>query len=237
MKEDAHSDGLYDVVVMALSLLVVWGEHAEDIATGYFAEDGGGHPDRQDLLLQNSPCTLLLSKASPSSLQPLAAGLNVANLNLISRFASADDVLVGGTKSDAAVLSAKIIKMCLRHTNNIAPSHDARIGLSAFRAALGGGSHMFQVLLGAFDKLDDDASTSEEGSVERMEQLVLMATIMLETVAVSVSSQPDLARAILLGGENNEDWRLVDKMVSSVMSTSDLMSASRENNQTAEDDR
>lgn len=96
---------------------------------------------------------------------------------------------------------------------------------------------MFQVLLGAFDKLDDDASTSEEGSVERMEQLVLMATIMLETVAVSVSSQPDLARAILLGGENNEDWRLVDKMVSSVMSTSDLMSASRENNQTAEDDR
>ena len=75
------------------------------------------------------------------------------------------------------------------------------------------------------------------GSVERMEQLVLMATIMLETVAVSVSSQPDLARATLLGGENNEDWRLVDKMVSSVMSTSDLMSASRENNQTAEDDR
>ena len=66
----------------------------------------------------------------PSSLQPLAAGLNVANLNLISRFASADDVLVGRTKSDAAVLSAKIIKMCLRHTNNIAPSHDARIGLS-----------------------------------------------------------------------------------------------------------
>ena len=59
VKEDAHSDGLYDVVVMALSLLVVWGEHAEDIATGYFAEDGGGHPDRQDLLLQNSPCTLL----------------------------------------------------------------------------------------------------------------------------------------------------------------------------------
>ena len=89
---------------------------------------------------------------------------------------------------------------------------------------------MFQVLLGAFDKVIGDAS---EGYSEGMDQLVLLVSIMLETVAVSVSSQPDLARAILLGGENNEDWRLVDKMVSSVMSTSDLMSASRENNQTA----
>jgi len=231
--KDDSADGLYDVVVMALSLLLVWGDHAEDMSHGLFAEDGTDQ--QQNVFLQNSPCTLLLSRAPPSSLWPhasssaAAATLNVANLNLISRLASSSS---GGSssKSDAALLSTKVIKMCLHHENDTADP----MGLSAFRTALGGGRHLFLVLLDAFDKI---LGTEEEGYVEEegMERLVLMTTTLLETVAVSVSSQPDLARAILLGGEkkkNNkeeeEDWRLVDKLVACVMSTSDLMNASRQ---------
>jgi len=245
VKDDASSDGLYGVVVMALSLLLVWGENAEDVAHGYLPEQVvGANAEQQNLLLQHSPCNLMLSKASPSSLQPaLTAGLNVANLNIISRFASADDVLVGGSKSNAALLSSKLVKMCLRHANTIALNDNAasnmRIGLSAFRAALGGGSHIFEILLGAFDKLSKSGDGASEAVAyfECMEQLALMVTTLLEAVAVSVSSQPDLCRAILLGGENAENWGLIEKMVSMVLTTSNLLTSSRETeNNTPQDD-
>jgi len=218
-EEDGHLE-LYNVVSMALSLLLVWGENAEDIAATLSEES----PD-QNVLLQASPCTLLLSKASPSSLVPQATTTitNVANLNLISHLVSnSDDVLVGGAKSDAALLSSKVVKMCLRHST---VASDPSIGLSTFRAALGGGQHMFNVLLDAVEKLvGDDASAYSQG----LGRVALLATTMLESVAVSASTQPDLAQSILLGGENKQDWRLVDKMVSIITSTGELMTKSRE---------
>ena len=219
-EEDGHSE-LYNVVTMALSLLLVWGENAEDIAATLSEES----PD-QNVLLQASPCTLLLSKASPSSLVPQAATAmsSVANLNLISHLvSSSEDVLVGGAKSDAALLSSKVIKLCLRHST---VASDPSIGLSTFRAALGGGRHMFNVLLDAVEKIvGDDASYTYSQGLGRV---ALLATTMLESVAVSASTQPDLAQSILLGGEKKQDWRLVDKMVSIITSSGELMTKSRE---------
>jgi len=219
-EEDGHLE-LYNVVSMALSLLLVWGENAEDIAATLSEES-----PVQNVLLQASPCTLLLSKASPSSLVPQATTTmsNVANLNLISHLVgSSEDVLAGGAKSDAALLSSKVVRLCLRHST---VASDPSIGLSTFRAALGGGRHMFNVLLDAVEKLvgDDASDTYSQG----LGHVALLATTMLESVAVSASTQPDLAQSILLGGENKQDWRLVDKMVSIITSTGELMTKSRE---------
>ncbi|KAL3822464.1 hypothetical protein ACHAXA_006892, partial [Cyclostephanos tholiformis] len=212
VQDDADSD-LIDVGINALSLLLVWGQHAEDMAKSL--------PDQS--LLRFSPCMLLLSKASPTSLQPHSAHitLNIANLNLISRLVNfADDGL--GLKS--ALLSTKIIKMCVKHAcvaKDISLDIARSLGFIDLRVALGGGSHIFNVLLCTLDKLICDGSS--QSYLHGTEQQVLMASILLETIAVSVSAQPDLAKLILLGDEKQENWRLLDKISLCIVGTIDIM--------------
>ncbi|KAL9184106.1 hypothetical protein ACHAXT_002192 [Thalassiosira profunda] len=229
-KEDAPPE-LFDVAVAALSLIHVWGEHAEDIADNYVAVGGPG----QNALLQSSPCTLLLSRASPSSLHHTTSQLAISNLGLISRYATVENaVAVGDTKAHAALLASKVVKMCLRHASDASdPSQvTAQGSASAIRVALGGESQtMNQVLLAAFDKLlgdEDDSTAPGEAHFQGKEELVHMGMLMLETVASSVSGQPDLARSILLGGENGKDWTLVDKMVACILGTSRLLNDHRD---------
>ena len=210
----ADDYGLYDVAVAALSLLLVWGEHAEDVA-----DDNGLRAEPQQ-----GPCALLLSRCPPSSLRPLvsggAMGLNVTNLDLVSRYSSAH----GGFASRsgvAAVLSASLIKICLRHADSAMPP---AMQHGAFCVALGGGSHLFRALLSALDGLLDESGA--EGGVRTSEQ----ATVLLEAVAASISRQPDLTRVLLLGDNMKEDWRIVDKMVSIIVTTGNRLNASRESN-------
>jgi hypothetical protein len=98
---------LKDVGLMALSLILVWGQHAEDMIKSL--------PDQD--LLQYSPCTLLLSKVSPNSLQPYdeAVTLSFANLNLISRLVNIDN---DGLGFELALLASKIVKMCIQHATS-----------------------------------------------------------------------------------------------------------------------
>jgi len=226
VKEDVDSY-LNDVGIAALSLLLAWGQHAEDLAKSL--------PDQD--LLQYSPCTLLLSKASPTSLQSHSADitLNIANLNLISRLAHvANDDL--GLKS--ALLASRIIKMCVQHANiakDVSYENARSMGFIDSRVALRGGNHIFKVLLCTFDKLVGDDSSLVY--LEGMEHQVLMASILLETVTFSVSTQPDLARAILVGDEKQEDWRLLDKIVLCVASTIDLLNNAREDQDSVGDER
>ena len=56
-----------------------------------------------------------------------------------------------------------------------------------------------------------------------------MVSILLESVAVCVSIQPDLARAILVGDKKMEDWRLFDKIVFCVLITSNMLNDSQDN--------
>lgn len=226
VKEDVDLE-LYDVAAMALSLMLVWGEQTDDLAESPLDENR----------VKGSLYTLLLSKASSSSLHPhdAIASLNVANLNLISRLACNSDDIVR-VKSNSAMLSARIIKMCLRHANfvdeNGVGKYRTNVESNAFRVALEGGRHMFEVLLRILDRhASDDIS---EDNAKGIEHQVLLATIMLETVAGSVSSHPDLARAFLLGG-NGEDWRLVDKIVLCIASTNNIMNHSREDQGTWDD--
>jgi hypothetical protein len=99
---------LKDVGLIALSLILFWGQHAEDMIKSL--------PD-QDLVLQYSPCTLLLSKVSPNSLQPYDAAvtLSFANLNLISRLVNIDNDELG---LELALLASKIVKMCIQHATS-----------------------------------------------------------------------------------------------------------------------
>jgi hypothetical protein len=226
VKENADSD-LNDVGIKALSLLLVWGQHAEDIAKNL--------PDQN--LLQFSPCTLLLSKASPTSLQPHSSDvtLNIANLNLISRLANfADD----GLSLKSALLSTRIIKMCVTHAyaaKDVSHENARNMGFIDFRVALGGGSHIFKVLLLFFDKLI--GSDSYQLYLDGTEHQVLMASIMLETVAFSVSTQPDLAKLILLGDQKQEDWRLLDNISLYIVGTIDLMNNHSEDEDSVRDNR
>lgn len=226
VKEDVDSD-LNDVGIAALSLLLAWGQHAEDLAKSL--------PDQD--LLQYSPCTLLLSKASPTSLQPHSADitLNIANLNLISRLAHVANEDLG---LKLALLSTRIIKMCVQHANiakNISYENARSMGFIDFRVALRGGNHIFKVLLCTFDNFVGDDSS--QVYLEGMEHQVLVASILLETIAFSVSTQPDLARAILVGDEKQEDWRLLDKIVLCVASTIDLLNNAHEDQDSVGDDR
>lgn len=226
VQEDVDLE-LYDVATVALSLLLLWGEHTDDLAESPLDENR----------IKGSLCTLLLSKASSSALHPhdAIASLNVANLNLISRLAyNSDDIVM--VKSNSAMLSARIIKMSLRYANHVdehgGAAYRMNIESSAFRVALEGGRHMFEVLLRILDRhASNDIS---EGNVNGMEHQVLLATVILETVAASVSSHPDLARAFLLGG-SGEDWRLVDKIILCIASTSNIMNHSREDQGTGDD--
>jgi len=200
-----------DLGLMALSLILVWGQHSEDIAKNL--------PDQD--LLHYSPCNLLLSKACPNSLQSHAAAvnLNIVNLKLISRLAV---IGVDGLGVESALLASKIFKMCLQHANKGA--HD--MGFIDFRRTLGCGNQLFLVLLSIFDKFDGDDTSCIY--LQRMDQQVLMASIVFECVAISVSTQPDFARSILLGDKNTEDWRLLDKIVSFILSTSKMLNDSRD---------
>lgn len=200
-----------DLGLMTLSLILVWGQHSEDIAKNL--------PDQN--LLHYSPCNLLLSKACPNSHQShaAAANFNIVNLKLITRLAV---IGVDGLGVESALLASKIVKMCLQHANKGA--HD--MGFIDFRRTLGCGNQLFLVLLSIFDKLDGDDTSCIY--LQRMDQQVLMASIVFECVAVSVSTQPNFARSILFGDKNTEDWRLLDKIVSFILSTSKMLNDSRD---------
>ena len=225
-KVDADMD-LCTVSAIALCLILVWGEHSDDL--------------KEPLCDQNrfSLCALLLSKASCSALHDFRSSLNVANLNLISRLASCsyDDV---GVMSKSAMLSARIIKMCLRQTafvDNIGfECNRTCVNLNDFRIALAGGSRIiFEALLAILDKHASDGLSKSYSKC--METKALLATVLLETVASSVSSHPDLARDFLLGGDGHDDWRLLDKIASCIASTGNVMNCSREEQGNVHDDR
>lgn len=217
--DEVSSPELDRVVAMALSLVLVWGEHAEDASSFFEVES------QDDVLLSQSPCVLLLSKCTPTSIQGQTSTLNVANLNLVSQFITvehaAGDISI---KADIALLSSRIIKMCLRHTN-VASRHsnDASFSLNAFRLALGGGGvHVvFNALLAALNKL------THPDSPDSSQRLNSMAILLLETISVSLASSGDLARSIIIGGGTSQDWSLVDKIVSIITDTDSLINKSR----------
>lgn len=207
---DAIADtrsNIHALSVTALSLLLLWGENAEDITRKHESPD-------ESLLLQ-SPCNLLLCKASlPDSEEASDNNCNVANLSLISRYVSVDNVIIGGMKAKSALLSAKIIKMCLQHASASSGVYgDTRTGLSVFRAALGGGKLIFDALYDTFDKVTNSSS------LDTNEDAVVMAVIMLETIAISVDSHPELARSMLVGTEITQNWKLTDLIVAFVTKT------------------
>ena len=216
--DDVSSPELDCVVAMALSLVLVWGEHAED-ASSFFEVDS-----QDDVLLSQSPCVLLLSKCTPASIQGQTSALNVANLNLISQFIIVDHAVGDmSIKADIALLSSRIIKMCLRHTN-VASRHsnDASFSLNAFRLALGGGVHVvFKTLLATLNRI------THPDSPDLSQRLYSMAILLLETISVSLASSGDLARSIIIGGGTSQDWSLVDKIVSIITDTDSLIEKSR----------
>ena len=215
--DDVSSPELDCVVAMALSLVLVWGEHAED-ASSFFEVEG-----QDDVLLSQSPCVLLLSKCTPTSVQGQTSTPNVANLNLISQYITEHAVGDTSVKADIALLSSRIIKMCLRHTN-VASRHsnDATFSLNAFRLALGGGVHVvFQALLATLNRI------TEPDTPESSQRLHSMAILLLETISVSLASSGDLARSIIIGGGTSQDWSLVDKIVSIITDTDSLIDKSR----------
>lgn len=208
---------IHDLSVTALSLLLLWGENAEDITRKHESPD-------ESLLLQ-SPCNLLLCKASLPDSEASDNNFNVANLSLISRYASVDNVIIGGMKAKSALLSAKILKMCLQHASASSGVYgdDARTGLSVFRAALGGGKLIFDALFDTFDKLINSSSLGTN------EDAVVMAVIMLETIAISVDSHPELARSMLVGTEITQNWKLTDLIVAFVTKTVGVLRKVNEN--------
>jgi len=192
----------YAVSEVALALLLVWYEHAEDITSSDSSQD----------LHHHSPFNLLLSTTPSPSQQRYANGPNDVTLNLISRFIDVDYALIGGLRSNVAIMSAQVINLCLRNTT-IANgfNRDINVGSNTFLAALGGGAHLCEILQSAFHKLLDDKSVTQQ-----LEELLVMTLAVTEMVAISVEFQPYLARGVLMGGENEESWKLIDIMVTSL---------------------
>ena len=208
--------------VMSLSLLLVWGEHAEDITRKLESPE--------ESLLVLSPCNLLLCKACLPASQSTDDRCNIANLNLISHYPSVDNIVAGGAKSKSALLSAKIVKMCLEHASSSSGVYgDTRIGLSVFRAAIGDGKTVFNTLFDTFVKL------TNEKSLEGEDDAVLLAVILLETVAISVNSHPELARSMLVGTEASQNWKLLDLIVASVNDTVELLPKSADENESVDE--
>ena len=211
-----------DLSVISLSLLLLWGENAEDITRKLES------PEENLLVL--SPCNLLLCKASLPASRSTDSCCNIANLNLISRYPSVDNIVAGGSKAKSALLSAKIVKMCLEHARTSSGVYgDTRIGLSVFRAALGGGMMIFNTLFDTFDNLTHDSS------LDANDDSVLMAVILLETVAISVNSHPELARSMLVGTEVSQNWKLIDLIVASVNDTVELLAKSADENESVDE--
>lgn len=213
-----------DLAVVSLSLLLLWGENAEDITRKVESPE--------ESLLVLSPCNLLLCKACLPASKSTDGNCNIANLNLISRYASVDNITAGGAKSKSALLSAKIVKMCLEHASTSSGVYgDTRIGLSVFRAAIGDGMMIFNTLFDIFDNMRNDCSLEGE------DDSVLMAVILLETVAISVNSHPELARYMLVGTEISQNWKLTDLIVASVSGTVELITKSADENENVDEQK
>jgi len=211
-----------ELSVMSLSLLLLWGEHAEDITRKLESSE--------ENLLVLSPCNLLLCKASLPASRSSDGSCIIANLNLISRYASVDNIIAGGAKAKSSLLSAKLVKMCLDHTSTSSGVYgDTRIGLSVFRAALGGGMTIFNTLFNTFYKLTNDSSLEGNGDS------VLLAVILLETVAISVHSHPELARSMLVGTAVSQNWKLIDMIAAAVTDTVELLAKSADENESVDD--
>lgn len=202
-------DDAYAVSEVALALLLVWNEHAEDITSSDSSQD----------LHHHSPFNLLLSATPSPSQQSYATRPNDVNLNLISRFIDVDSALIGGLRSNVAIMSAQVINLCLRNTT-IANgfNRDMNVGSNTFLAALGGGAHLCEILQSAFHKLVDDNSDAKQ-----LEELLVMTLAVTELVAISVEFQPYLARGVLMSGENEESWKLIDIMVTSLKNVPSLI--------------
>ena len=204
------SSTMTDLSVMSLSLILLWGEATEDITDNFVSPDGSH--------LALSPCNLLLSKACLPAFQPSDKSSNVANLSLLSRYCSVDNIVAGGARSKSALLSARILKMCLEHAiTSFGVSGESRIGLSVYRSALGGGVVIFNTLIDAFDRLKSDSS------VETNDDSALMTVILLEIVAISVSDHPELARSMLVGTEVSQNWKLINLINDSLNDTVGLL--------------
>ncbi|KAL7468395.1 hypothetical protein ACHAXS_008626 [Conticribra weissflogii] len=202
-------DDSFAVSEIALTLLLLWNEHAQDIASSHSSQD----------LHHHSPFHLLMSTAPLPSHQHYSMELSDANLNLISRFIDVDNALIGGLRSNVAILSAQLINSCLKNMAVASGFNgDINVGLSTFRAALRGGAHLHDILLSAFHKLVDDTSVSQQ-----LEELLVMTSAVTEMVALCVEVQPDLARGVLMGGENEDSWKLVDLMATSLQGVPALL--------------
>jgi len=218
------SSNINDLAVISLSLLLLWGENAEDITRKLESSD--------ESLLALSPCNLLLCKACLPVSKSTDSSCNIANLNLISRYPSVDNIVAGGAKSKSALLSAKIVKMCLEHASTSSGVYgDTRIGLSVFRAALGGGMMIFNTLFDTFDRLQNDSY------LDGNDDSVLMAVTLLETVAISVTSHPELARSMLVGTEVSQNWKLIDLIVASVNDTVELVGKSADEDESVNEEK
>ncbi|KAL7485925.1 hypothetical protein ACHAW6_011512 [Cyclotella cf. meneghiniana] len=200
---NGESSFLFALAEIALSLLLVWGGHTEHIFLGPSDES----PCENFII--SSPYTLLMSKASSSSLQDKLQS-NVSNLHVISRFLNVENV------TSLCILSAKVIKMSLRHATIAA--QDSKRGQSTLTASPSAFAHCLhntsKMLFLSLRKL---FSKSNNFFVQ-MKQLSVLAVVSLEAVTLSVS-QPDIAKSLLVGERGSAEFQLVDELVTSIEST------------------
>jgi hypothetical protein len=201
------------VADVALSLLLVWGRHAE-----YMVISTGGQPQNS---ISQSPCNLLLSRAPPSSIENRSQP-NVSNLSIIASYMSMNLEHL----SSSALLASKLIKMCLRYSSVAAQCSSGVSGeqvlISSFPSAFSGCvSAISQALVSSLKKLYGES----DDHFPQMEQMSVFTNINLETIALSVNQQPELARKILVGDEGSNGIKLVDEIVTSIESTVSLINA------------
>ena len=219
------SSKVHDITKSALALILQWGEHVEAMTLekhGYASSYGNGLAIEDAAgvvtpstgkamasdLQSSSPLQLLLSFA-PNPFRPSSSigglialstennahGALISNLNLLTRY------LGDSTDAGTADSTARIVMMALRHADAIAAlsmaGQQSRPGDVSVTKALGGGEQMHRSLESLLKRSMDKASSHFDRC------LLVRASQMVRIVTLAVDTQPDLARAFLMGTKDN----------------------------------
>ena len=193
---------------MALSLILLWGSHVEEMFQAKSSKA------LEENFARYSPHNLLLSKVPPSSSRK-GPQISMSSLNVISRYLNIEK------ETQLSGLSAKVIKMSLQLASFVARSSDdgqmAQAGVPA--AFAGGVPNLSKVVTRLLKAHCKDSYFSD------MEQISALIVINLETISMGVSQQPELTRSILSGKRGKKDFKLADQIVSSIESTVSIVNA------------
>lgn len=199
-----EASALSSVAEVALSLFLVWASQVEDM----FCNSSG---EIDESFTSYSPYNLLLSKVPSTSRS--GTQMNVSNLNVIFRYNNI------GKESQLSKLSAKVIRVCIQHTSHAAQvSGGDQIAQTGILSAFAGSAPLLsQSVLASLEEL-----FGKVDFVVGMEQTTAIVSSNLESIALTVSKQPELARCIL-SQKKGKEFKLADELVSAVDSTVSIL--------------